>query len=443
MAYNHAGKVVRRLALLVALLTPQVGSALTGSSLRDLADPVTPGGLLAYRVTLQDLTAPVPAPPTCFNPPSECVTFPVTCFQNECNGGPNIGLFCSAPDGALTTQCPGFTFLCRRAYNEDAYCGSSSPTTPLCIGDSTNGFFCAESANNGTPCGTTEPDPSVCQPTAGSPHPENSFCLSNPSGICSGGPNFGQPCTAPHGTTTAECPATASPPAPTTVTVDLPMPAGTSFFDADNGGAPSGGSVVWNVPAPAACAPNCVASLNARLLVDALVPEGTVITNQVTTTDVDGFQVSAPHDTTIARMDFRSLSLTRGPIAGKGRFSYRTRFSLNATESLDPYNEAFSLTVTNANGSLVSFALPAGQIVESSLRVFTYRNTDPGLRSLVLKDLGNGLWSMRARGVNLTVPPVTALTITIETTIGGDTFTQPARFFVKNGGKRFVATTAP
>jgi hypothetical protein len=61
----------------------------------------------------------------------------------------------------------------------------------------------------------------------------------------------------------------------------------------------------------------------------------------------------------------------------------------------------------------------------------------------VLKDLGNGLWSMRARGVNLTVPPVTALTITIETTIGGDTFTQPARFFVKNGGKRFVATTAP
>ncbi|MGH7341546.1 MAG: hypothetical protein ACREKH_13730, partial [Candidatus Rokuibacteriota bacterium] len=227
------------------------------------------------------------------------------------------------------------------------------------------------------------------------------------------------------------------------VTVDLPMPTGTSFIDADNGGSPSGTSVVWNVPAPAACAPNCTSSLNARLLVDALVPEGTVYTNQVTTTDVDGFLVSTPHETTIARMDFRSLSLTRGPIAGKGRFAYRTRFSLNATESLDPYNEAFALTVSNANGPLVSFALPAGQIAESSLRVFTYRSNAPGLRSLVLRDLGNGLWSLRARAANLTVPPVTALTITIETTIGDDTFTQPARFFVKNGGKRFVATTAP
>jgi hypothetical protein len=443
MAPTHAGKLVRRMALLAALVTPQVALALTGSSLRDLADPVTPGGILAYRVTLQDLTPPAPPVPTCFNPPAECATFPVSCVGGVCNGGPSVGLACSAPDGSLTTECPGITFVCKRAENEDEYCGTTSPSTPQCIGDSTNGFFCAESANNGTPCGTTEPDASVCDPDPnGSTHPEQSFCLSHPTGICSGGPNFGLTCTAPHGSTTAECPAAPSSPTPTTVTVDLPMPTGTSFIDADNGGSSNGTSVVWTVPAPATCTPNC-APLNARLLVDPLVPEGTVLQSQATTTDVDGFLVSAPQQTTIARMQFRSLSLARGAGAGRGRFAYRTKFSLNATESLDPGNEAFALSVSNASGPLVDFALPAGQVVESSLHVFTYRSNAPGIRALVLREVGPGLWSIRVRAAQLTVPPVTGLTITIDLTIGDDTFSQPARFLVKGGGRRFVATTAP
>ena len=443
MASIQLGKVVRRLALAVALVTPQVASALTGSSLRDLADPVTPGGILSYRVTLQDLTPPLPAVPTCFNPPAECATFPAVCIGGFCNGGPNVGLACSAPDGGLTTECPGLTFACKRAQNENAYCGQAVPSTPQCIGDSSNGFFCADSANNGTPCGTTEPDPDVClTDPSGSAQPNQSFCLSNPTGICSGGPNFGMTCTTPHGTTTAECPAGATAPTPTTVAVDLPMPAGTSFIDADNGGSSNGTSVVWNVPAPFTCNPNC-APLNARLLVDTLVPEGTVLQTQATTTDVDGFLVSPLQMTTIARFQFRSLTLSRGPAPGRGRFSYRNRFSLSQTESLDPGNEAFALRVSNSGGPLVDFSLPAGSVQESSLRVFTFRGTEPGIRAIVLKEVGPGLWSIRVRAVQLTVPPVTGLQITTELTIGDDTFTQPARFLVKGGGKRFVATTAP
>ena len=99
--------------------------------------------------------------------------------------------------------------------------------------------------------------------------------------------------------------------------------------------------------------------------------------------------------------------------------------------------------MSNSGGPLVDFSLPAGSVQESSLRVFTFRSSAPGIRAVVLKEVGPGLWSIRVRAAQLIVPPVTGLTITIELTIGDDTFTQPARFLVKGGGRRFVATTAP
>jgi hypothetical protein len=153
--------------------------------------------------------------------------------------------------------------------------------------------------------------------------------------------------------------------------------------------------------------------------------------------------VSATQSTTIARMQLVALTLSRGSTDGRGRFSYRTKFSLNTTESLAPGSEAFALRVSNAGGPLVDFALAAGQVLESGLDVFTYKSRDPGIRALVLRQVGPGLWSLRVRASRLTVPAVTGLTITIELTIGDDAFTQPARFLVKGGGRRFVATTAP
>src|SRR6185503_15005369 len=202
-----------RLALLVLMLAPVSAPALVQPSLRDLSDPVAPGGIIPYRVTLADQTADTPAPPTCFNPPAECVTFPVTCrnpapvctgdttagfvCQNSfndgancgvgtppvadpalcidevngvCNGGPNINMPCSAADGSLTTECPGSTFLCRRAFNEDAYCGTTpAASTPQCVGDVDNGFVCTNAANNGATCTNAEgngADDSICEPLA-------------------------------------------------------------------------------------------------------------------------------------------------------------------------------------------------------------------------------------------------------------------------------------
>ena len=485
MTPTQARKAVRRLALLAALVTPPFAAALTGSNLRDLSDPVTPGGILSYRVTLQDATPAGPPVPTCFNPPADCVTMPVTCTnppptcagnpqagyvcQNAanngancgvgtppspnpslciqrasgvCNGGNNNGLACSAPDGTFTSECPGFTFVCRRAANEGDYCGATGPTQPQCLGDASNGFFCADAANNGAPCGETEPDPSECDPDPdGSVQPTPSLGLSNQTGICSGGPNFGQPCTVPHGQTTPECPSTSSGSTPTTATVDLPMPSGTTFIDADNGGTSNGTSVVWTVPAPAACAPSC-AALNTRLLVDALVPEGTRLQSRVTTTDQDGFLVSAPQVTTIARMQLQALSLSRGSGDGRGRVAYRSRIALNASESLDPGNEAFAFRLSTANGLILELPLAAGQVPESGPGVFVYRGVGAGIRALVLKQLTPTLWKVRLRAANLTVPPITSLTITIELTIGGDVFTKQAQLFVRGGGKRFVANTA-
>jgi hypothetical protein len=46
------------------------------------------------------------------------------------------------------------------------------------------------------------------------------------------------------------------------------------------------------------------------------------------------------------------------------------------------------------------------------------------------------------RAARLTVPPVTGLTITIDLTIGDDTFSQSARFLVKGGGRRLVVVPA-
>lgn len=471
---------LRLLALATAVALPQSALALTGATLRDLADPVSPGGILTYRVVLNDQTPPTAPIPVCFNPPAECVTIPVTCSnpppsctgtpeagfvcqnsandgancgtgspaapnpalcipraQGVCNGGPNLGGACTAPDGAFTTDCPGFTFLCARAVNEDAYCGTTAPTPPSCIGNSTSGFFCVNAQNEGAPCGTEEAQPELCQPQLDpEPRPEPSFCLSSPSGVCSGGPNFGQPCSALHGQQTAECP-----PGPIAVpgnaTVDLPLPPGTSFLDADNGGTSNGTSVVWTVPAPAGCTNTfgVCGPLTARLLVDPLVPEGALLQTRVTVTDQDGFLESEPHLTLVARMKLLALTLVR---SGRGRFTYRSKFSLVADESLNPGEEEFGIRVSNAAGTIAEFTVPAGQMPESGIGVFTYRNRGAGLRAVILKELAPGLWSARVRAAGVTIPLVTNVNATVTLTLGDDTLAHQARLLTKAGGRRYV-----
>jgi hypothetical protein len=473
----------------LVLLLPTIAVALTSPNLRDLADPVSPGGVLPYRITLSDQTPEGPPPPYCFNPPAECVTVPVTCSnpapscvgdeisgfvcqnavndgadcgtgtppvadpqlciahtQGVCSGGPNNGLPCTAPDGGFTTQCPGFTFVCERAVNQGDYCGTSTPPEPQCIGDPTNGFFCVDAENEAAPCGVNEADPSLCQPmTNPPPRPENSFCLSHPTGICSGGPNFGLTCDAPHGEPSDQCPADAGPaPTPSNITVELPILPGMTFIDADNGGTSDGTRVQWTVPPLSSCGvpgtPTCP-RLNARLLIDPLVPEGTVFQNQATASDQDGFQVSNTQRTTVARFRLRTLTLAY-PLRGDGHegLAYRTLFSLLATESIDPANEVFNIHIANIDGTIADFTLPAGQLSPTSASAVAYRGVRPGLIAVVVRQLTPGFYSLRVRGAGLDLPDITSLNVTVTLTFGDDVLSHDVRLAVKRGGRRYVAT---
>lgn len=479
------------IALLVLMLVPAGVSALTQPRIRDLADPVPPGGLLPYRITLVDQTLPTPALPSCFNPPAECVTFPVTCknpppscegnavdgyfCENSansgascgvgtppvadpslclpptiplgvCNGGPNIGMVCNAPDGALTPECPGFTFLCKRAFNEDAYCGSSAPVAPSCVGTEETGFFCQNAQNEGASCANeegTDANPDLCIPlSTPQPRPRNDFCLQNPTGICSGGTNFGLACDTPHGIESPiQCPASTAPVVPSNITVQMPLPPGTTFFDADNGGTFDGSLVTWTVAPLQFCGgggePPCP-QLNVRLLIDPLVPLGTVFQNTATATDQDGFLVSAPHLTLVERFRVQGLMLSYPPTDGRDRVVYRALFTLLASETIDPGNEEFRFNISTVDGTLVEFVVPAGQLPESNVGVWTFSSREPGLKSVRLRELGPGHYALRVRGARMTLPDVTNLDVTVTINIGDDTFTHPARLLVKRGGRRYV-----
>src|SRR5262249_29703304 len=232
---SNAMEVTRRsqwsaAMLLVAMLLPAMlpvpAAALTQPTLHDVSDPVPPGGTLTYEIILNDITPPTPPPPTCFNPPAECVETPVVCSnpppscvsdgmggftcQNAlndgancgtgmplapdvslctqrtagtCSGGNNQGQPCTAADGTLTTECPGSTFKCIRAFNDGDYCGTGNP-----------------------------------------PQPNDDFCLDHATGVCDAGPNYGMPCTAPHDQPTPDCPPAHPPTPPTDITVTLPIP---------------------------------------------------------------------------------------------------------------------------------------------------------------------------------------------------------------------------
>jgi hypothetical protein len=350
----------------------------------------------------------------------------------------------------LTTECPGITFLCKRAFNENAYCGTAaSAGNPSCEGDAETGFFCRNAANEGASCANAEGsdgDSSLCQPSTATARPENGFCLSNPTGICSGGPSFGLPCDTPHGFPSAQCPPNPAPPPPSNVLVELPIPPGTSFVDADNGGTSNGSVVQWTMPPQFLCGganePTCP-ELNARLLIDSLVPEGTAFQNTVTATDQDGFVISGPQLTTVARFLVQALVLAYPVNAdARDRVTYRAKFGLLATETITPGAEEFRFNVSTAGGTVVEFVVPAGQLPESSIGQWTYYPPArglPGLKNVRLRLIGPGQYALRVRASQMTLPDLDSLNVTVTINIGDDTFTHPARMLVKRGGQRYVA----
>lgn len=439
--------------ILLVAGTPGTLQASVDVSVRDLADPVPPGGVITYRVAVHQAAPPtttttLPPTPVCFNPPPDCVTGPATCSNPEpscvgnpiqgftchdalnegancgignpltpdastcvphasgrCNGGNNVGLPCTAPDNTVTEQCPGSSLVCVRAANEGDYCGTGFPPTP-----------------------------------------NPAFCLQNSMGVCDSGPNAGLPCTAPHNTPTLDCPNIVLPPPPpptppSPITATLPIPAGTTFVDADNGGTSDGSTITWNLPAQTTCGsaglPACP-PLIGRVTVDALTPLGTIITNQATASDADGSKVSGTIKTTVGIFKLQRLTLLYSRSVGRDRLRYGTLFTLPPGASIDPAHEMFDFQLTNSEGTIFELNLPAGQFYATTSTTWKFRTPDPFVRG-VLHLRGPLHYSLKLRGAYLALPLINDIQTTLTLTLGDDILSQDVTLVPHRGGASYTA----
>lgn len=432
------------------LLVAGVGTAraTVTVSLRDLADPVAPGGVITYRVTVnQFVTTPtLPPTPLCFNPPPECVIGPATCSNPEpscegdpllgyacrhalnegancgfgqpltpdasvcvphamgtCNGGNNVGLPCTAPDDTVTEECPGSSFVCVRSANEGDYCGTGFPA---------------------------QPDPG--------------FCLQNNMGVCDSGPRAGLPCTAPHLSETPDCPNVTlpPPPPPTPIVATLPIPAGTTFVDADNGGTSDGSTITWNMAPQTGCGvaetPSCPFMIG-RVMVDPLTPVGTEITNQATASDGDGSSTSGTIKTTVGTFKLMRLSLRYALSLGHDRVRYGSLFTLPPGASIaDPAAETLDVRISNSQGTIFEVFFPAGQVFQTTATSWKFQSADPFVRG-VLRLRGPSHYSITLRSAYLTLPDITDVHVTVTLTIGDDVLPQDVTLVPRRGGASYTA----
>jgi hypothetical protein len=439
-----------------ALLVAGASSTLQAAveiSVRDLADPVPPGGVITYRVTVRQTnasttTTTLPPTPLCFNPPPDCVTGPATCSNPEpscegnpiqgftcrhalnegancgvgspltpdastcvphasgtCNGGNNVGLPCTAPNNTVTEQCPGSSLVCVRAANQGDYCGQGFPPTPNPV-----------------------------------------FCLQNNLGVCDSGPNVGLPCIGPHNTPSPDCPNLTLPPPPpppplTPITVTLPIPAGTTFADADNGGTSDGTTITWSMAPQSSCGvpgtPQCP-SVIGRVTIDPLTPLGTVITNQATAADGDGAKTSGTIKTTVGTFKLQRMTLRYSRSLGHDRLRYGTLFTLPTGASLDPFNEVFTLRHSNSEGTIFEMTVPAGQLYPATSTVWKFRTADPFVRG-VLRLRGPLHYALTLRGSYLSLPLITDTQTTVTITLGDDILTQDVVLVPRRGGASYTA----
>jgi hypothetical protein len=462
-------------ALVLVAGVPLTASAIVTLSLRDLTDPVPPGGILTYRVNVRQTTPPPPpTPPTplCFNPPPDCVIGPATCSNpppfcggdpilgyscrhalNEgancgvgspltpdaslcvpreygtCNGGNNVGLPCSAPNNTVTEECPGSTYVCVRSFNDGDYCGTGTTTTTTTL----------------TPPSTTTTLPQTVLLAETSP--DVSYCIQNPIGICDSGPNVGLPCMAPHLTETPDCPNVSTPPPPPLgpFTVTLPIPAGTTFLDADSGGTSDGTNVTWTMQPHGACGvpgtPRCPQVI-ARMTVDPLTPVGTVIQNQASAADADGTTTSGIVKTTVGTFHLRRLALVYSKALDRDRVKYVTVFTLPPGVTIDPPSEPLSIRIHNASGTIFETAVPAGGVFPSSTTSFTFATVDPLARGL-LRERGPSHYFLSLRVSRASLPLLATsqdLQVTVTLTFGTDVLDQQVTLLSRRGGKAFVAT---
>ena len=426
-------------ALLMLALYPRsaVGITLT---LRDLADPVPPGGILTYTIRVSGSEdGGGDGPPVCFNPPPECISFPATC---------SIG----------TPACVGNSFtgyVCENAANEGASCGVGDPPIPnvtLCVPKTTG--ICNGGSNAGLPCSTNgdcSGQTFVCQyafnegefcGTGNPPHADSSFCFHNPTGTCSGGPNLGLPCTAPHNAITDECPLDEGDPETNDITVTLPIPGETSFVEADGGGSSDGEAITWTLttlePCGSAGLPQCPL-LTAHFLVDPLTPIGTEIVNTARVTGLAGSAQSSSPKTTVGTFRLQRFVIAKARKEGRDSFIYRALFTLSATAGIDPQNESFRVKVETLTGQqLVDLELPPGSLLPFSRTGVKFVSSEPGLSRVVLREISTSHYRLNANARRLDIDAPEDLQLIMTLTLGDDVMSHPVSLLVMRAGRRYV-----
>ena len=412
-------------ALLVSTLFPQ---QVTGMSvtLRSPVDPVPPGGILVYTIRVNDEEGGTGAATGCFNPPSQCAesTGPCTPTAPNCVGNSFTG------------------FVCVNAANDGADCGVGDPPVPdinLCAPNSAGAcaFVCVNAFNEGAYCGSGNP-----------PVADSTLCINNVTGICASGPNLGQPCTAPHGQSTPECPDEGGS-GSSEILVTLPIPPWTTLLNADNNAISDENGCTWTLPPLDPCGisgtPQCPL-LTAQLIVDPLTPIGTVIENQAEVVFPGGSAVSRIEKTTVGTFNLKKFTLVYPNKDGRDRLGYRGIFTLNTGTSqvIDPGSEAFRIQVLDTDDpanpvSVLDLALNPGELQQTAASKFKFKTREPGLGKIILRERGPGHYSLTLRARKMTLPKPAGKDATVILTFGDDDLSQAVTLIIKRDGRKFVA----
>ena len=301
---------------------------------------------------------------------------------------------------------------------------------PECISIQTRNFVCVRAFNEGANCGVGNP-----------PRAEPSFCVANPVGSCASGPNFGQPCTAPHGFPTDECPPGDEEPRGPGIHVTMPIPLGTVFADADSGGMSNGEVVSWDVPPLPPCGiagtPRCP-FLTVEFTVKETMPIGSTIEAEAVVSQGGLTATSRVEETRVGTFRLRAFTLTYGgPI--RDRLLYRAFFTLGPGAEIHPADEPFRIRVDTASGPLLDLSLEPGELGEVRPGKFIkFQSRLGGLSRIVLTENAPShfLLRLRARGMTLPLPLDRDAVVTMH--FGDDVLVHPLHLLIKNDGRRWI-----
>jgi uncharacterized repeat protein (TIGR01451 family) len=242
----------------------------------------------------------------------------------------------------------------------------------------------------------------------------------------------------------------------TAATITDPVPPGLMFSSATGGGGLVGPNVVWNLPP---LEPGAAGAVDVSFTVDALLEDGTLITNEATIADTTGTPATA-EDTIRARtpgsLDLSALYRKTAPSSNpRPRDLVRARTRILLPAAFDgTQTVTLSFASPNNPAPLYQFTVPAGALKVRNSR-FSFRGLGPALEKITFSMAPDSRDRTKHRVrfqaaklvvplVNPPMPPKINLTITLGTPAPGpDVFFTERTFEVKRapvgGQKLFYA----